>query len=86
MLHADGEGAVEIDTFGLVPEHVGHGYGGYALTLATETAWAFAPDGTTVVQRVWLDTSSNDHPHALRNYQSRGFRVFHSERRGHKSD
>jgi len=30
---------VELDTFGIVPEDIGHGYGGYALTLLTQTAW-----------------------------------------------
>jgi hypothetical protein len=31
------------------------------------------------VRRVWLHTSSLDHPNALPNYRSRGFRPFHTE-------
>lgn len=60
---------MEIDSFGVVPEAIGHGYGGYALTLLTRIAWSTAPS----VRRVWLHTSTWDHPHALANYQARGF-------------
>ncbi|GGN12924.1 GNAT superfamily N-acetyltransferase [Actinoplanes campanulatus] len=66
---------VEIETFGLVPDFVGRGLGGYALTLALEQAWKLAP----TVTRVWLHTSSLDHPHALRNYHRRGLRTFKTE-------
>jgi hypothetical protein len=55
--------------------------GGDLLTLGTRLAWAAEhPDGTPT-RRVWLQTSSRDHPHALPNYQRRGFRPFHTERR-----
>lgn len=64
-------GAVEITTFGLVPSHVGNGLGGYALTLAVAQAWRLTPRA----RRVWLHTSDRDHPHALPNYQRRGFRT-----------
>jgi hypothetical protein len=67
-------GDVEISTFGLVPESVGRGLGGYALTLGLRQAWA--GEG---VRRVWLHTVSSDHPHALANYQARGMRVFLTE-------
>ncbi|MGH3631148.1 MAG: GNAT family N-acetyltransferase [Sciscionella sp.] len=77
---------VEIDTFGLVPECIGRGYGGYALTLTIEQAWAFAPAEPSSVRRVWLHTSSTDHPHALRNYERRGFHRTHREKRTHKPD
>ncbi|MGH4015810.1 MAG: GNAT family N-acetyltransferase [Pseudonocardiaceae bacterium] len=70
------EGDVEIIKFGLVPEFVGRGFGGHLLTLATRLAWEVAG-----VERVWLHTSSLDHPHALGNYRSRGFRPFRVERR-----
>jgi hypothetical protein len=29
--------------------------------------------------RVWLHTCTKDHPHALSNYQARGFQVFRTE-------
>ncbi|MFJ7217214.1 GNAT family N-acetyltransferase [Amycolatopsis sp. NPDC098790] len=62
---------VEITTFGLLPEFVGKGLGGYALTLVVADAWALP--GT---ERVWLHTSTLDHPNALPNYLRRGFRSF----------
>jgi GNAT superfamily N-acetyltransferase len=72
---------VGIVVFGLVPEFVGKGYGGHLLTLGTHLAWtARHPDGTPT-RRVWLVTSSRDHPHALPNYRRRGFRPFRTERR-----
>ncbi|MET8848800.1 GNAT family N-acetyltransferase [Amycolatopsis sp. NPDC004625] len=64
-------GVVEITTFGLVPAFVGKGLGGYALTLVVADAWALP--GT---RRVWLHTSTLDHPNALPNYLRRGFRSF----------
>jgi RimJ/RimL family protein N-acetyltransferase len=62
---------VEITTFGLLPEFVGKGLGGYALTLVVADAWTLP--GT---RRVWLHTSTLDHPNALPNYLRRGFRSF----------
>ncbi|MCA1671372.1 MAG: GNAT family N-acetyltransferase, partial [Actinobacteria bacterium] len=67
---------VEISTFGLVPEFVGRGFGGHFLSLAIQLAWDI-----TGVERVWLHTSSLDHPHALGNYRNRGFRPFRVEHR-----
>jgi GNAT superfamily N-acetyltransferase len=75
--HPD-DAAVEIASFGLVSEFVGRGFGGYALTLAIERAWSF---GTVTCERVWLHTSTLDHPHALHNYQRRGFRPYKTETR-----
>jgi RimJ/RimL family protein N-acetyltransferase len=72
-LHPGGD--AEIVTFGLVPEFVGHSLGGFALTLAVQQAWALDPS----VNRVWLHTSSQDHPRALPNYHRRGFRTFKAE-------
>lgn len=62
-------GEVEIDTFGLLPEHIGQGIGGHFLTVGVRLAWSVAPQ----VSRVWLHTSSYDHSHALPNYERRGF-------------
>lgn len=63
---------VEIDTFGLVPEAVGTGRGGAALTEATRLAWGIIPG----VRRVWLHTNTRDNANALPNYQARGFVPF----------
>ncbi|MEV4252071.1 GNAT family N-acetyltransferase [Spirillospora sp. NPDC049652] len=68
---------VEIAAFGLLPEFVGKGIGGYALTLGIQRAWELVPE----VSRVWLHTSTLDHPRALPNYHRRGFRTFKTEER-----
>jgi GNAT superfamily N-acetyltransferase len=78
-LEAEPSGDVGIVVFGLVPEFVGRGFGGAFLTIATETAWKPTSRGG-VTRRVWVQTSSDDHPHALPNYEHRGFRPFRVER------
>lgn len=80
-LEAQPGGEVEVVSFGLVPEYVGCGYGGHALTLGVREAWALRPVGADAVERVWLHTSSLDHSHALPNYQRRGFRPYRTETR-----
>jgi GNAT superfamily N-acetyltransferase len=72
-LSTPADGDCEIDTFGLVPEHIGQGLGGHFLTVAVRLAWKL---GAT---RVWLHTSSRDHRHALANYLARGFRPYRTE-------
>ncbi|MEV0234008.1 GNAT family N-acetyltransferase [Nonomuraea sp. NPDC050786] len=72
-VHSEEE--VEIETFGLLPDFTGKNLGGYALTLTVERAWRLTPS----VRRVWLHTSSLDHPHALPNYHRRGFRSYKTE-------
>ena len=74
-------GDVGILFFGLVPEYVGRGFGGDFLKQVVRLAWEIErPDGTGL-GRVWLQTSSRDHPHALPNHEARGFRVFRVKRR-----
>jgi GNAT superfamily N-acetyltransferase len=80
-LQADESGTVGIVVFGLVPEFVGRGFGGGFLTLATRLAWNMRTPRGAPARRVWLQTSSRDHPHAQPNYESRGFRVFRTEQR-----
>ena len=76
---------LEIDNFGLVPDRVGRGYGGAALTQLTRIAWDLIDEKEpldregTSSSLIWLHTSSFDHPHALRNYEARGFEVYASE-------
>ncbi|MCH8062678.1 MAG: GNAT family N-acetyltransferase [Chloroflexi bacterium] len=77
IVHDDN--SVEIAQFGLVPDFIGQGLGGHMLTLAVEQAWKKQPS------RVWLHTSNFDHPHALENYQARGFRIFKKETLTHYS-
>jgi GNAT superfamily N-acetyltransferase len=75
-VEAEPTGDVGIVVFGLVPEFVGRGFGGAFLTLATEMAWKVSAVGGRPTKRVWVQTSSVDHPHALTNYERRGFRQF----------
>ena len=80
-LEVQSDGDVEITVFGLVPEFVGKGYGGHVLALATQLAWRAKSPDDAATERVWLHTSSRDHPHAQTNYERRGFRPFRTERR-----
>jgi GNAT superfamily N-acetyltransferase len=67
-------GDVELVYFGLTPEFVGKGMGGYMLTYALEQAWAL-PN----TKRVWLHTCTLDHPSAKGNYETRGFVHYKTE-------
>lgn len=65
--------SVEIAYFGLRPGYVGRGLGSRLLAAAVREARALG------AARVWLHTCTKDHPHALPNYQARGFRVVRVE-------
>ena len=80
-LEEEPSGDVGIVVFGLVPEFVGKGFGGALLTESTRLAWALASSPATSARRVWVQTSSRDHPHARPNYERRGFRAFRTGRR-----
>ncbi len=67
------DGSVEIAYFGLVDRFIGRGLGKAMLTRAADEAWALAPT------RVWLHTCTLDSPHALPNYEARGFEETHRE-------
>jgi GNAT superfamily N-acetyltransferase len=69
--HADG--SVEIAYFGLLPEYLGQGLGGWMLTRAVRDAWDRGGN------RVWLHTCTLDHEAALPNYTKRGFKEFKTE-------
>jgi len=63
---------IEIAYFGLIPEFIGRGLGGALLTSAIENAWSWSP----APSRVWVHTCNRDHPSALANYESRGFKIY----------
>jgi GNAT superfamily N-acetyltransferase len=67
------DGSVEIAYFGLMHSYIAQGLGGHLLTVATRQAWALGAN------RVWLHTSTLDHPSALPNYLARGFQIVRSE-------
>jgi GNAT superfamily N-acetyltransferase len=72
-LRREADGSVEIAYFGLLPEYVGRGLGKGLLSAAAAEAWRAG------ARRVWMHTSSLDHPAALPNYLARGFTVFRTE-------
>lgn len=63
----------EIAYFGLIRPFFGRGYGSHLLSFGIQRAWDM---GAT---RVWVHTCNLDGPHALKNYESRGFRIFKVE-------
>ena len=67
------DASVEIAYFGLAPQSIGRGLGKHLLSCAVRDAWAL--DAT----RVWVHTCTLDHPHALPNYQARGFSPYRTE-------
>ncbi len=72
-LRREPDSAIEIAYFGLLQEFLGRGLGGHLLTQAVLHAWEA---GAT---RVWVHTSTLDHPAALPNYLKRGFTVYKTE-------
>ena len=68
-LEKTSEGNVHILSFGLLPQFIGKGIGGHLLTRAIERAWEMG------ASKVQVGTCSCDHPHALKNYVARGFRI-----------
>lgn len=77
-IEAQDEGSVEIVYFGLIPAFRGRRIGGHLLSEAVARAWDLAerwPDREPT-KRVWLHTCSKDGPHAMANYQRRGFTLF----------
>jgi GNAT superfamily N-acetyltransferase len=62
-------GDTELAYFGLIPDFIGRGFGSYFLHAAVDSAWLGA------ASRVWVHTSTYDHPRALGLYQRAGFRA-----------
>jgi len=63
----------EIAYFGILEEYIGKKFGGYLLSEAIKNAFKLNP------KRIWVHTCSLDHRHALKNYLSRGMKIFKSE-------
>jgi GNAT superfamily N-acetyltransferase len=60
--------------FGLVPDFIGRRLGPYFLQAAIDQAWS------RPIDRLWLHTSTYDHPKALGVYQRAGFVVYDRRR------
>jgi GNAT superfamily N-acetyltransferase len=71
--------SVEIHYFGLTPDFIGRGLGGWILTRAIERCWAMG------AERVTLNTCTLDGPAALPNYLARGFSIVREEQRPRKA-
>ncbi|MFD6418231.1 GNAT family N-acetyltransferase [Streptomyces sp. NPDC060194] len=77
-LAAQEDGVVEIVQFGLLPAVRGRGLGGHLLSYGMARAWDLADrwPSRPATRRVWLHTCSLDGPHAVANYERRGFRLY----------
>ena len=69
----------EIAYFGLLKEYFGKKLGGYMLSEAIKKSFSFN------VKRVWAHTCSLDHKNALKNYLSRGMKIYNIETANIKS-
>lgn len=70
-LQKNNEKDTELAYFGLAPAFVGRGFGGFLLSQAITTAWAWSN-----TDRIIVNTCTLDHPGALANYKARGFQVY----------
>ena len=69
-------GDVEIVYFGLTPEFIGRGLGGFLLRWAIHRSWTSAgPDSDAPTKRLWLHTCDFDSPAALPFYKKAGFQI-----------
>ncbi|MDD9869965.1 MAG: GNAT family N-acetyltransferase [Gammaproteobacteria bacterium] len=66
---------VELAYFGLIPDFIGRGLGGFLLHRLLAQAWSEKP------RRVWVHTCNFDHPKALALYQRNGFAAYRQETR-----
>ena len=73
LIYHKNKSEIEIAYFGLLKEFFGKKLGGYMLSYAIKKSFSFN------IKRVWVHTCSLDHKHALKNYLSRGMKVFKSE-------
>ena len=63
----------EIAYFGILEEYIGKKFGAYLLSEAIKKSFN---NGS---KRVWVHTCSLDHKHALKNYLSRGMKIYNTE-------
>lgn len=74
MLDCSEAGICDLAYFGLVPQAVGRGLGGWFLATAVEMGW-----DNPGVERMTVNTNTLDHPRALGLYQKMGFRPYRRE-------
>lgn len=66
---------VRIHLFGLLPDAIGRGNGGFFLSEVIRHAWSMQPN------RITVNTCSLDHPAALQNYLNRGMRIIDTRKK-----
>jgi len=74
VLDARDESVCELAYFGLVPDAMGKGLGGYLLHTAVHTGW-----DQPGVTRMTVNTCTLDHPRAMELYTSAGFELVRRE-------
>ncbi len=67
-------GEIELRHFGLAPDFTGRGLAKPLLAAAVDAAWDHEPE------RVWVRSSSEDHPRGLLIYQWAGFEPYETSR------
>ena len=72
IYHKD-KSEIEIAYLGLLDEYIGEKLGGYMLSEAIKKSFSFN------IKRVWVHTCSLDHINALKNYLSRGMKIYNKE-------
>jgi len=73
LIYHKNKSEIEIAYFGLLEEYLGKKLGGYMLSEAIKISFSFS------INRVWVHTCSLDHKNALKNYLSRGMKIYNSE-------
>ena len=79
LIYHKNRSETEIAYFGLLKEYFGKKLGGYMLSEAIKKSFSFN------VKRVWAHTCSLDHKNALKNYLSRGMKIYSTETANIKS-
>ena len=79
LIYHKNRSEIEIAYFGLLKEYFGQKLGGYMLSEAIKKSFSFN------VKRVWVHTCSLDHKNAIKNYLSRGMKIYSTETANIKS-
>ena len=73
LIHHKNKFEIEIAYLGLLKEYIEKNLGSYLLTKAIKESFSFK------IKRAWVHTCSLDHKNALKNYLSRGMKIYHTE-------
>jgi GNAT superfamily N-acetyltransferase len=77
-------GEAELAYFGIMPDFIGRGLGGFLLATAIDIAWTRTGGSQrgdpAPIERLWVHTNTLDHPRALPLYQQMGFAPYAQEK------